>query len=82
MANIHLVEAVLNQTVVIHPNKGRERKPLARLGRIKGAGKEVYPSSPWSNANASPRQRAGRLPWASRKLMAGRKWSVRGSLDG
>ena len=46
LANVHPVEAVLNRTVVIHPDRGRERKPLAQLGRVEGAGKGVMPLAP------------------------------------
>ena len=46
MANVHPVQAVFDGTVVIHPDRGREGEPLAQLGRVDGAGKQVMPLAP------------------------------------
>lgn len=41
MADVYSIEAVLNGTVFIHPDRGRESKLLAQLGRVEGVRKGV-----------------------------------------
>jgi hypothetical protein len=62
LGNVYPVEAVLNRTAVVHPNRGRERELLAQLGRVNGAGKEVMHLASLVKRKRIPRQLAGVLP--------------------